>query len=72
MNKICIVYTHSKVGDLIWQLPYIESISEYHNQKITFITREETHAKSIMADLEYIESINQMYYFILPHMLLRD
>jgi len=57
MNKICIVYTHSKIGDLIWQIPYIESISEYHNQKITFITREETHAKSIMADLEYIESI---------------
>ena len=47
MNKICIVYTHSKVGDLIWQLPYIESISKYHDQKITFITREETHAKAL-------------------------
>tara|TARA_B100001250_G_scaffold393803_1_gene396945 strand:+ start:321 stop:1322 length:1002 start_codon:yes stop_codon:yes gene_type:complete len=57
MNKICIVYTHSKVGDLIWQLPYIESISKYHNQKITFITREETYAKNIMEDLDYIKNI---------------
>jgi len=57
MNKICIVYTHSKIGDLIWQLPYIESISKYHDRKITFITREETHAKSIMADLEYVKNI---------------
>lgn len=57
MKKICIVYTHSKVGDLIWQVPYIESISKYHEEKITLITREETHAKSIMGGLNYVENI---------------
>ena len=33
-EKICIVYTHHKLGDLIWQLPSIKAISEHHNQKI--------------------------------------
>ena len=45
MNKICIVYTHGKLGDLIWQLPYIKAISDFHNQKVTILTRPTTHAK---------------------------
>ena len=57
MNKICIIYTHSKVGDLIWQLPYIESISRFHNTKIDLITRKETQAKSILGDLNYIHKV---------------
>jgi ADP-heptose:LPS heptosyltransferase len=57
MDKICIVYTHSKVGDLIWQLPYIESISRFHNTKIDLITRKETQAKSILGDLNYIHKV---------------
>ena len=28
MEKICIVYTHHKLGDLIWQLPIIKAISD--------------------------------------------
>ena len=40
MNKrICIVYTHHKLGDLIWQLPYIKAISDHHNEKIDLIVR---------------------------------
>ena len=34
MNKICIVYTHHKLGDLIWQLPYIKAISQHHQTNI--------------------------------------
>lgn len=57
MNKICIVYTHGKLGDLIWQLPYIKAISDFHNQKVTILTRPTTHAKILYSDLNYIEEI---------------
>ena len=46
-KKICIVYTHHKLGDLIWQLPYIKAISEHHNQSVDLILREKTQAKKI-------------------------
>ena len=38
-KKICIVYTHHKLGDLIWQLPYIKAISDHHNEKVDLIVR---------------------------------
>jgi len=57
MNKVCLVYTHHKLGDLIWQLPYIKSISEYHKIKINLIVREKTQAKNILKDLNYIDDI---------------
>jgi heptosyltransferase-2 len=70
MNKICIVYTHGKLGDLIWQLPYIKAISDFHNQKVTILTRPTTHAKILYSDLNYIEEIiyntfkKKLYYWI--------
>ena len=57
-KKICIVYTHHKLGDLIWQLPYIKSISEHHKHKIDLIVREKTQAKNILKDLPHINIIN--------------
>ena len=57
-NKICIVYTHHKLGDLIWQLPYIKAISEHHNQNVDLILREKTQAKNILGDLKHINKIN--------------
>ena len=51
-KKICIVYTHHKLGDLIWQLPYLKAISEHHNQSVDLILREKTQAKNILQDLE--------------------
>ena len=57
-DKICVVYSHHKLGDLIWQLPYIKSISEFHNQKITLITREKTQAKDILQDEIYIDQVH--------------
>jgi len=57
-EKICIVYTHHKLGDLIWQLPYIKAISEHHNNKIDLIVREKTQAKNILKDLSHINLIN--------------
>ena len=45
-KKICIVYTHHKLGDLIWQLPYIKAISEHYNEKVDLIVREKTQAKN--------------------------
>ena len=56
-KKICIVYTHHKLGDLIWQLPYIKAISEHHQVKINLIVRKKTQAKNILKDLGHIENI---------------
>ena len=50
-KKICIVYTHHKLGDLIWQLPYVHAISEHHEGKIDLIVRNKTQAKNILQDL---------------------
>ena len=60
MNKrICIVYTHHKLGDLIWQLPYIKAISDHHNEKIDLIVRKKSQAQNILKDLSHI---NKIYY----------
>ncbi len=58
-KKVCIVYTHHKLGDLIWQLPYIKSISDHHNEKVDLIVREKTQAQKILKDLNHI---NNIYY----------
>ncbi len=58
-KKTCIVYTHHKLGDLIWQLPYIKAISEHHNDKIDLIVRKKTQAQNILKDLNHI---NKIYY----------
>ena len=56
-EKICIVYTHSKLGDLIWQLPYIKALSVFHKKKVTLIVRETTQAKNILKDLDHFDII---------------
>ena len=58
-KKICIVYTHHKLGDLIWQLPYIKAISDHHGEKIDLILRKKTQAKNILKDLKHL---NKIYY----------
>ena len=50
-NKICVIYSHHKLGDIIWQLPYIKSISEHHEKNVTLITRPQTQAKDIFKDI---------------------
>ena len=57
-ENICVVYTHHKLGDLIWQLPYIKAISDHHKQKVDLIVREKTQAKNILKDLNHINLIN--------------
>ena len=57
-KKICIVYTHHKLGDLIWQLPYIKAISEHYDEKLDLIVREKTQAKNIFKDLKYLDYIH--------------
>ena len=57
-KKICIVYTHHKLGDLIWQLPYIKAISQHHGEKIDLVLREKTQAKNILKDLNHINEIH--------------
>ena len=57
MAKICIVYTHHKLGDLVWQLPYIKAISLHHNEKVDLILRKKTQAKKILRDMSHINTI---------------
>ena len=57
-KKICVVYTHHKLGDLIWQLPYIKAISVHHSQNIDLILREKTQAKNILKDVTHINFIS--------------
>jgi len=57
-KNICIVYTHHKLGDLIWQLPYIKAISDHHDQKVDLIVRRKTQAKNIFKDIRHINLIN--------------
>ena len=70
MTNICIVYTHHKLGDLIWQLPYIKAISEHHKLKVDLIVRKKTQAKNILKDIDHINLINYndfrkgLYYWI--------
>lgn len=69
-TKICVIYTHRKIGDLIWQLPYIKAISENHQNQIELIVRKQTQAKDIFKDLKYIKEIHYnefrkgIYYWI--------
>ena len=39
LNNICVVYTHHKLGDLIWQLPYMKAISDHHRVNIDLVVR---------------------------------
>ena len=57
-ENICVVYTHHKLGDIIWQLPYIKAISEHHDQKVDLIVRKKTQCKNILKDLNHIHTIN--------------
>lgn len=56
--KICIVYSHHKLGDLIWQLPYIKAISEHHKNSVDLILRNKTQGKKILKDLNHIETVH--------------
>ena len=57
-NKICIIYSHHKLGDLIWQLPYIKAISEHHKIHVDLIVRKKTQAKEILKDIKHLNEIN--------------
>ena len=68
--NIAVVYSHHKLGDLIWQLPYIKSISDHYNSKVTLIVRPKTQAKDILKDEGYIDDFfyckfrKKLWYFI--------
>ena len=68
-KKICVVFSHHKLGDLIWQLPYIKAISDHYNEKIYLVVREKTQAKEILKDCSFIQNVEynnfrkKIYYF---------
>ena len=56
-KKICVVFSHHKLGDLIWQLPYIKAISDHFKEKIYLVVREKTQAKEILKDCDFIKQV---------------
>ena len=56
-SDIAINFRHSAVGELLWMLPIIRSISLYNKKKIILFTRKETSAKLILDKEDYIEEI---------------
>tara|TARA_B100000787_G_scaffold169150_1_gene159545 strand:- start:817 stop:1812 length:996 start_codon:yes stop_codon:yes gene_type:complete len=70
IDNICIIYSHHKLGDLIWQLPYIKAISDHHDVPVDLIVRKKTQAKEILKDIRHLRQINYndfrkgLFYFI--------
>ncbi len=56
-NNIAINFRHSAVGELLWMLPIIKSISEHHKEKVILFTRPETKAKVLLEREKYIKEI---------------
>lgn len=69
-KNIAVVYSHSKLGDLIWQVPYFKSIAKYHNAKLTLIAHPDSRAKYLLKDESYIKKIyynsfrKKIWYFL--------
>ena len=56
-SNIAVNYRHSAIGEVLWMLPIIKSISEHHKKKIILFTRPETKAKVLLENENYIKEI---------------
>ena len=56
-GNIAVNFRHSAVGELLWMLPIIRSISIYNNKKVILFTRKETSAKLLLDQENYIKEI---------------
>lgn len=70
MKKICIVQSNSKLGDVIWHLPFVKAISDYHNAKVTLCIQSTINIKDSLEELDHIDEVilnffrkGVMYYF---------
>ena len=56
-SNIAINFRHSAIGELLWMLPIIKSISTHNRKKIILFTRKETSAKLLLDRENYIKEI---------------
>jgi heptosyltransferase-2 len=69
-KEIAVVYSHHKLGDLLWQLPYIKAISDHFKTQITLVVRPKTQATNILKDIDYIKNFfycqfrKKIWYFV--------
>jgi len=56
-NNIAVNFRHSAVGELLWMLPIIRSISAHNKKKVILFTRKETSAKLLLDQEDYISEI---------------
>lgn len=60
--KICIIYSSPKLGDIIFQLPFIKRISSYFKTKVTVCINAHIGIKSIFQDQDYIEDVIENFF----------
>ena len=56
-NKVLVIYTAPKVGDIIWQLPFVKAISDHHNTKVTFAFNDYIQIGNLLLNTNYIEKV---------------
>ena len=56
-NRILVVYTAPKVGDIIWQLPFVKAISNFHNTKVCFAFNQHIKMDEQLLNTNYIEKV---------------
>jgi len=56
-GNIAVNFRHSAVGELLWMLPIIRSISMHNKKKVILFTRKETSAKLLLDKENYIKEI---------------
>lgn len=55
MNNVAVIYSSPKMGDPIWQLPYIKAISKFENKKVFLYFHKKVQIKKYLKLLNYIE-----------------
>jgi ADP-heptose:LPS heptosyltransferase len=68
--KICVIYISPKLGDIIFQLPFIKRLSSQYKTKVTLCINAHIGIKSIFQDQDYIEDVIENFFrrkkFFLP------
>jgi len=60
--KICVIYSSPKLGDIIFQLPFIKRLSSHYKTKVTLCINAHIGIKSIFQDQDYIEDVIENFF----------
>ena len=60
--KICVIYSSPKLGDIIFQLPFIKRLSSHYKTKVSLCINAHIGIKSIFQDQDYIEDVIENFF----------